>query len=139
MTRIASSRFLQAVLLADGALVLGVAATHFLGGDGLASFLGLPAAGLTGIGVLLAPWGLWLIALARAAQLPVGVVWAVIGLNLLWAAGALALAVGATLSPSAWGLAYLWVHVVGVAGFADLEWRGLRQSRRVSVAGLAGA
>ena len=117
--------------LASGALGLLIAgAAPVLGGP-----LGVPAA-------LLLPVGLFLVAFAAAVGLtgtrePVyrPAVWAIIGLNVLWAAESATLVAAGWLPLTALGAALVLAQAGAVALLADLQVLGLRRAR--PAAGLA--
>jgi hypothetical protein len=81
-----------------------------------------------GAGLFCLPYAALLARLASRATLASPLVLAIIGGNLLWADGALLLALGYGASPSGLGQAYLATHVIATATFAVLQWTGLRRS-----------
>lgn len=80
------------------------------------------------VGLVCLPYAALLWTLARRERLgTAGVIALVVG-NLLWADAALLLALGYGAAPNAWGQGYLATHVAATAGFALLQWLGLRRS-----------
>lgn len=90
----------------------------------LAEWLGLPAPLLLYAGLSLFPIAAFM---AWTAQRPAApAVWLVIGGNVLWVLGSLAVL---ALSPTAIGYAFVIVQAVAVAVLAELEYMGLRGVR----------
>lgn len=120
------TRFLRAAWLVDAAGSAGTGLAMGLAAGPLAAWTGLPAAWLVGAAAVFVPYVALLAWLGtrtavgrRAAAVPVG-------LNVAW--GAVCLAVAATASLPALGLAFLAVHVVWGFGFAALQAAGLRRT-----------
>jgi hypothetical protein len=67
--------------------------------------------------------------MARRAELPAWSVWLVIGGNLVWTADSLLLLVSGWVAPTGLGMAFVAAQALAVAGFAALQWLGLRRSR----------
>ena len=126
-TRTAEGKLLRGALKLD-AVVTGANAVAYAGGAALLSgWLGVPVAFLVAVGVFLAAYagGVWHLATRRA--MPVPAVWAVIGLNVVWAIDSLALLALDGFSPTLAGQLVVAVQAVGVLGFAALQYAGLRR------------
>lgn len=129
---IVSSSYLRGVLAAD-ALASGLTGVLLAaGGDLLQSLTGLPAS-------FSQPAGLFLIAYAAAVgwlatrrTTPGALVWAVIVVNLLWAAESLVMLATGFLAPTLLGYAFVIGQAIVVAAFAQLEVIGLRRSQRLA-------
>jgi hypothetical protein len=80
------------------------------------------------VGLICLPYAAFLWSLDKRTHLASGGVLAIIVGNLLWADAALLLALGYGAAPNAWGQGYLATHVAATAGFALLQWLGLRRS-----------
>ncbi|BBK33204.1 hypothetical protein EDC65_4171 [Stella humosa] len=100
------------------------------GADPLSGLLGLPVPLLRWAGLALLPYALFLAWLARRPAPPRGAVWAVIVLNVLWAADCLILLASGWVAPTGLGIAFVLVQAVTVLAFADLQYLGLRRSAR---------
>jgi hypothetical protein len=125
--RTSDGKLLRGALKLD-AVVTGANAVAYAGGAALLSgWLGVPAAFLVAVGVFLAAYagGVW--HLATRAAMPVPAVWAVIGLNAVWAVDSLALLALDGFSPTLAGQLLIAVQAVGVLGFAALQLAGLRR------------
>jgi hypothetical protein len=99
------------------------------GAAALAEPLGLPTALLVPVGIFLLVYAtaLWLLASRpRINRRAAGVV--VVG-NLVWAADSVGLLLGDWLSPTTLGVAVIAAQAAAVAGFAVLQWAGLRRER----------
>ena len=125
---------LRQALLAD-AVTTAACAALLLGGAGfLDGILGLPAALLTGAGLVLVPFVALVAWLGTRARLPRPAVLAVIGLNALWALDSILLLVSGWVAPTAAGFAFVIAQGVVVAMYAELQVMGLRRSTAVAVA-----
>ena len=135
MSVFAHPRFLRTVFLADAASGAGTALLHLAAAGALAGWLGLPAALLSGSGMLL----LLFVALAGYLSLcdpvPRPLAWALVAGNVAWVLACVGLLAGAGgFTPGLLGSGYLLVQAVAVGALAALQWAGLR---RVAVAGWA--
>ncbi len=128
MHTIQVSKLLKTVLIADALGGVASAALHLVGGAALAGALALPQSLLTGSGIFLAGYAVVLFALALVRTLPKAVIWAVIGVNVLWSVIAVDIALMGVVSPNVLGLAYLAVQAVAVLGLAVVEYMGLKAS-----------
>lgn len=122
------SPLLRQALLSDAVttgacVVLLVAGAGFL--DGL---LGLPAALLRGAGLVLVPFVGLVAWLGLRDHAPRPAVWAVIGLNLLWAVDSVLLVISGWVQPTAAGMAFVLGQAAVVAMYAELQFMGLRRS-----------
>lgn len=123
------STFLKRVLLIDAAGCLASAALLIPAAAPIAALTGLSPALVAGAGWVLVPFGGFFLWLGTRREAPAGLIWAAILLNLVWAVESLVVAAGG-LTPL--GAALVAAQALGVAGFAALEYLGLRYSRRVS-------
>jgi hypothetical protein len=120
-------KLLRGALKLD-AVVTGANAVAYAGGAALlADWLSVPAAFLVAIGVFLAAYAGAVWHLATRPAMPVPGVWAVIGLNAVWAIDSLLLLALDGFSPSLAGQVIIAVQAVGVLGFAALQLVGLRR------------
>jgi hypothetical protein len=93
----------------------------------LDSLLGVPTAALIGVGAFLAVYAALVGRLATRPAVPVPAVAAVIAGNVLWAVDSL-IALGLDwFSPTLGGQIVIAVQAVGVAGFAAIQYLGLRR------------
>lgn len=128
MTTIHPSPLLRQALLADAAtsgafgLLMLVAAAPF------GQLLGLPDSLLRGAGAVLLPYAALLAWLGLRAQMPKGLVWAVILGNLLWTADSLLLLVSGWVSPTGAGYAFVIAQALAVLMYAEFQIVGLRRS-----------
>jgi hypothetical protein len=123
----ARSQFLRRVLLLDAAASGAMGLLLTLGAGPLTSLLGLPGPLLRGAGLVLIPFALGLILLARRPALSRAAVWAVIGLNAMWVVDSLILLAAGGLQPTALGTAFVLAQAAAVAGLAVLEYLGLKR------------
>lgn len=114
-----NSQFIRRVLLADGAVSGAAGLVMIVGAGFLAPLTNLPSDLMLYAGVILLPWMMTLIALARMANVPRnGVRW-VIAVNALWVAGSIAVLFFT--SPSLFGYAFVIAQAVAVGLFAELQ------------------
>ena len=130
MSIFACPRFLPRVMAADalscaatGALQLGLT-------DTLARLTGLPATLLTGTGVFLLAYAALAAWMARRPVPRRGLVGLVVAGNAAWAAGGVALLASGLVAHTALGAAWVLAQAVVVIVLAQLQWMGLRATRR---------
>lgn len=122
------SNFLRNSLRAD-ALVSGAAALLMAAGAPLLSpLLGLPSPLLVGAGLVLVPWTLLLLAIARRASVSRMLLIDVIAVNALWVAASVGLLVSGLVAPTALGIAFVAAQALTVALFAELQFMALRRA-----------
>lgn len=119
--------FLRQVLLADAATSGAMALLLLLGAGLIERWMALPASTLRGAGLILLPFAALVAFLATRPRLPTPAVWAVILVNLAWAAESVVLALDGSIQPTARGQAFVLAQAVAVAGFAAAEWVGMRR------------
>ena len=127
-----SDTLLRRVLLLDamssGALALvGIALAA-----PLAALLGLPADLLREAGIVLIPFAAFVGFVASRARMPRAAVWIIIGLNVLWTIDSIALVFSDAITPNAFGYAFILGQAAAVGVLAELEYFGLRRTRRVA-------
>ena len=110
--------------VASGALgALSVAASPVM-----ADLLSTPLALLVPVGVFLVIWAVALWVLASRPQISRTAVWSVIGLNLLYAAGAIVVALAGRFPLSALGTAFVLTQAAAVALVAAAQFYALRSA-----------
>lgn len=128
MTLARPTPFLRWALLADAIATGGTGLLMTFAAGALAPLLQLPEALLFYAGLPLIPYAAFVGWLARRDAMPRFAVWAVIVLNVLWAADCALLAFSGWVAPTALGYAFILMQVVVVAAFAELQYVGLRRS-----------
>jgi hypothetical protein len=128
MTLARPTPFLRWALLADAIATGGTGLLMTLAAGALAPLLQLPEPLLFYAGLPLIPYAIFVGWLARRDVMPRFAVWAVIVLNVLWAADCALLAFSGWVAPTALGYAFILMQVVVVAAFAELQYVGLRRS-----------
>ena len=93
----------------------------------VSGLLGIPAAVLFWVGLFLFAYAGFLIWLARRPGMPRSLVLAVVVGNLLWVAGSLAILPAGLVELTGLGVAVVLAQAAAVAGFAAMEYDGLRQ------------
>ena len=140
MKLIETSRLLKLTLRADALVSGAVALIHTVATASLAGLTRLPEPLILGTGIFLFAYVLLLLAMSAPARLWTPLVRLVIVGNAIWAVEALTLVGGAGgVEPGGLGVAWLIIHAVTVAGFALIQFVGLRRSRPVSTPALRGA
>lgn len=121
------SNFLRYVLFADAATCTIMGLATALGGSMLVGPTGLPEDLLFYACVGLFPFAALLVYLATRREVMSAAIWTVIVINVLWTIDSFALLAGGWVTPTAFGYAFVVIQAVGVAGFALLEYVGLRR------------
>ena len=126
------TRFLRNALILDAMATgaTGLLLTLFSGS--LTSLLRVPGELLFYAGLVLLPYAALVGWLATRDALPRWSVWAVIVTNVLWAVDSVLLAMSGWVEPNALGYAFIVVQALVVAGFAELQFIGLRRSTAVA-------
>lgn len=119
---------LRRALLADGVVSGATGLLLALAAGPLGDLLDLPTLLLRLAGVSLLPYAAALLYLGTRDSVPRRAVWAVIGLNLLWAAASIVLLLTGWVEPSGLGFAFVIAQALVVAAFADVQYLGLRRS-----------
>jgi hypothetical protein len=128
MTTIQSSTFLRRVLLLD-AVSSGAMGVLLLTCSGLlAGLLNLPAGLLNEAGLVLVPFALAIGFLGTRSRLSRVAVWAVIGINAIWAIDSVVLLFTGWVQPNLLGYAFVVGQAAFVAVMAELEIIGMRKS-----------
>jgi hypothetical protein len=125
-----SQGLLRFALIADGAVCVAMAVALVGWAGAMAAPLGLPEMILRVIGLVLLPWGGWLVTLGVAAVPARRAVRWVIILNLIFVADSVLLVLLAPwlgLAPTGLGVGAILAQAAAGAGAAALQWIGLRQ------------
>jgi hypothetical protein len=131
MTLVPAS-YLRQGLLSNATTDAGLAAFLVIASGLLPRSFGLPSGLLLGAGLALAGAAVLLAVLALRPALPKAIVWAVIGLNLLWAVESLILVAAGFVEPTRAGTVFVLAQAAVAAMYAGLQWRGLKQSGLVA-------
>lgn len=129
-----STTFLRRVLLADGLSCSLVGLGLLFGATGLSALLGLPLALLLGAGAALLAFGVPVTWLSTRTQPRRAAVWAVIGVNIVWAVDSVLLLVSGYVAPTMLGQAFVLAQAVVAAVFAELQFIGWRRPARSTLA-----
>ncbi|NMO15808.1 hypothetical protein HPC49_14320 [Pyxidicoccus fallax] len=130
MTAIASSKtLLGRTLLLDGVISGATGALMFLAAAPLSNLLGMGESLLRIAGFSLLPFAALLLFLAARPSVPRALVWGIVGANVLWTADSLLLLTTDWVAPTTLGYAFTLFQAVAVAGFAALQYVGLRGAR----------
>ncbi|MDQ6436916.1 hypothetical protein RB623_22935 [Mesorhizobium sp. LHD-90] len=125
--------FLRNALLLDAAMS-GAAAILMMGGAKMLSpLLGLPEPLLFWAGVVLVPFVVLLVALARRATVGRLMLVDVIGINALWAAASIGLLFTGAVSPTPLGYAFVIAQAAAVGLFAELQFMAMRRAQAVAI------
>lgn len=119
------STFIRRVLLADALISAAAGLVMIVGAGALAPLLGLPLELLQGAGVILMPWTLLLLWLARAAAVPRAGVHAVIAVNAAWVLGSMAVLF--VFAPSPFGYAFVIAQALVVGVLTELQLVALKR------------
>ncbi|HYH44089.1 MAG TPA: hypothetical protein VEG34_00255 [Thermoanaerobaculia bacterium] len=128
MSSIGTSTFLRRALVADAAISGATSLLMILGAEALQGLLGLPAALSRSAGLVLLPFVALLVWLATRERAPRAGVWTVIEINALWVIGSLLLVLSGWVALTGLGSAFVLLQAVAVAGFAAVQYVGLRRA-----------
>ena len=135
---IPQSTFLRRTLFLD-AVVTGATALLLITAAGiLAGLLELPATLLRYAGAILVPFVIFVVYVARQADVPRAAVATIIMLNLAWVLVSVWLVLGDQIRPNGLGTAFIIAQALAVGLFAELQYVGLRKAegqRRVALGG----
>jgi hypothetical protein len=126
MTDTRSTTVLRLALLGDALASGAVGLAALLGAGALVGPLGLPAALLKTVGLVLLPYAAGLAWLGSRERPARTAVLAVVAANALWVVESLAVAAGLVLAPTALGSGLVALQAAAVAGFAAAQAYGLR-------------
>ncbi len=118
---------LRRALLLDAAASGTMGVLLLLAAGPVAQPLGLPVSLLRWAGVTIVPFAALLVWVARRANLPRDLVRTIVGANALWVIGSVLLLASGWVRPTALGELFVLLQAAAVAGFAYLEYRGLRR------------
>jgi hypothetical protein len=132
MSVFTSPRFLPHVMWADAASCAATGALQVAFTDALAALTGLPAALLMGTGVFLLAYAALAAFMASRSTPPRTLIGLVVAGNFGWAVACIALLVSGMFAVTALGVAWVLAQAVCVVVLAELQWTGLRRTRRTS-------
>ena len=126
------SALLHHLMIADAA-ISGVTGLALMAGAGtLSTLLGVPEPVMRYSGLILIPFAVMVLYWSNPTRMSKPRVWTVIALNIAWVIASVLVLVAGWLEPTALGVAFVLFQAVVVAGFAELQYVGLR-SLTVSV------
>ena len=131
---VSAPTFLRRVLALDAVSSAVMGAVLVLAVTPLSSLLSLPASLLTWSGVSLFPFAAFVGWLATRELPPRAGVWAVVACNALWAVDSLVLLASGWVEPTFLGTAFVVFQALFVAVLAELQFFGLRRTRRLAAA-----
>lgn len=131
---VSESTFLRRVLAVDAVLSSVMGVVMVLAVAPLSSLLGLSTSLLTWSGLSLLPFAAFVGWLATREVPPRAAVWAVVICNALWAVDSLVLLTSGWVEPTLLGKVFVVFQALVVAVLAELQYFGLRRSRRLAAA-----
>lgn len=125
-------RFLQTITLRQAvmldAVVTGISGVLFaLGAGFLADWLGIAAAELRLMGLVLVPYAVYAAFVGMRPIISRKAVWSLIIINTIWAVDSIVVLLAGWITPTALGIGYVVLQALIVFGFAVLQYAGLRQ------------
>jgi hypothetical protein len=123
-----NNRFLQRALLADAAISGVTGLMLLLGGGVLSNVLGVPAPLLRMTGAILIPFAIAVLYFSAPPRLTRGAVQTIMTANVIWVVASVAVLVSGAIAPTTLGTAFVIFQAIVVAGFADLQFTGLRRA-----------
>lgn len=124
------SPFLRYALMADAAVSGFTGLLMAVGAGSLSTMLGLPFALLLGAGLVLLPFAAFAAWIGRREVIAARFVWAVIALNLVWAADSILLLISGWVTPTGLGYGFVVFQALVVLAFAEAQFIGLRRMDR---------
>jgi hypothetical protein len=128
MSHAIPSLFLRRALVADAAISGATGLLMIAAAGVLEGLLNVPASLLRYAGISLVPFVAYLIYLTRRTDLTRGSIWFVIAANAAWVIGSVLLLLSDQIQPNALGYAFVIVQAIAVAGFAEMQYVGLRRA-----------
>lgn len=122
------SNFLRYVLFADTATCLACGLLLTIGGGYLENLLGLPVNLMFYAGLSLFPFAAFLVYAATRKSISKTIIWAIVGINLLWTIDSFLLLISGYAAPTNFGYAFVILQAVGVLMFADLEFIAMKKA-----------
>lgn len=122
------TRFLRNVVYADIAFSAGGTLLMAAGGPYLSPLLGLSSTLLVTTGLVLVPWVLALVVVARRDRVPRNAMVDIAGINLLWCAACFGLLASGEIAPNGLGIAFIVAQALVVALLGVLQFLGLREA-----------
>jgi hypothetical protein len=129
MHRTRSSLFLRLALSADAVVSGTTAVAIWALAEPLEAWLGVPATLLRYAGMSLLPFVAVVAYLATRESVTRAAIWAVIACNAMWAVDSIVLLFTAWVEPTLLGYAFVVGQALIVAGFAEMQFIGLRRSQ----------
>lgn len=120
--------YLRNVLALDAATCAGAALLMIAGGGILSPLLSIPAGLLFWAGIALVPFTALLVWALRRETLPRFVLVDIVAINALWVAASFGILVAGLVSPNAFGVGFVSVQALAVAGIAAMQFAALRRS-----------
>jgi hypothetical protein len=127
-----ASTFLRRVLALDAVSSGAMGALLIFAVAPLSSLLSLPASLLTWAGVSLLPFAAFVGWLSTCELPPRGALWAVIAINVFWAVASLLLLTADGIEPTFLGKTFVVFQALVVALYGELQFFGLRRTRRLA-------
>ena len=122
-------RWVRLALFADGAVTLSNGLAYLLAAPLLSGWLGPSEPVLRELGVFLSLYAMAALALARQPAPAAGLVRLVVAVNVAWVVGSVVSMELGLLGLTPLGLGWGVLQAVVVAGFAAMQWLGLRRTR----------
>lgn len=123
---------LRTALELDAAVSGAMGLALVLAAGALAAPLHLPEPLLRAVGLVLLPYAAAVAYVGTRSAIARGAVTAVVALNTVWAVSSILLLVGALVSPTALGSAFVILQALVVFAFAEAQWIGLRRMARTA-------
>lgn len=113
----------------DGVFAGATGLILLIGAGSLADVFGLSPLFLRTVGAVLIPYSIALFLLAPTAEHRRSIVWIIIGGNISWTIASGALLLTGWIDPTTAGVVFIVSQAVIVAGFAEVQFFGLRRAR----------
>ena len=129
------SRLLRLALKLDAVASGALGALLLAAGPVLEGLLGTPRPVLVPVGLFLVTYAAAVWFVGSRPSISRSAAWTVVGLNLLWVVGSIAIVAAGWSALTTLGIAFLLAQAAVVAIFADLQFLGLRRARPAPAAG----
>ena len=133
------SRLLRFALLADAAATAATGLLLVVASGALEALLGIPATLLRYAGLVFLPYAAFVGYLGTRPRVARGVIWAVIAANAAWAIDSALLLAWGWIEPTMLGYVFIIAQALIVAGLAEFQYLGLRQSSAAGPSQMAAA
>jgi hypothetical protein len=117
---------LRRLLFADAGISGATGLVMLFGAHPLHALLDVPMLLIRYSGLALIPFAAMVWYFARSPRLSASQVWTVLAMNAAWVVASVLVLVSGAIDPNAWGVAFVLLQALAVAGLAEFQYSALR-------------